>query len=96
VDAALFSCRAGVKKLDPRLYQRAGAQLAVSLTRCLYVGDGGSNELAGAAGVGMHALRIAPSHAIPGGMYRPGGVPWHGPTIARLSAILSLVTRGNI
>src|SRR5438132_2751282 len=60
VDAAVFSCQEGVKKPDPRIYQHAGERLAVSLTRCLSVGDGGSNELSGAAGVGMDALLIQP------------------------------------
>jgi putative hydrolase of the HAD superfamily len=96
VDAAVVSCREGVKKPDPRLYHRAGERLAVCLTRCLYVGDGGSNELAGAVGVGMEALLIEPSHVIPGGAYRPGGVPWPGPRITRLSELSSLVTRGSI
>ena len=96
LDVVLFSCREGVKKPAPQLYHRACEQLQVPLARCLYIGDGGSNELSGAAGVGMSAVRIHPSHAIHGEIYRLGGEPWSGPAIARLSELVSLLTRGSI
>jgi putative hydrolase of the HAD superfamily len=95
MDVVLFSCREGVKKPAPYLYRRACEQLDIPIARCLYVGDGGSKELSGAARVGMHAVLIHPSHALHGEVYRPGGEPWSGPAIARLSLLLSLVTGGS-
>ena len=43
-----------MQKPDRRIFERALQKLAVSEQECLYVGDGGSNELAAAESVGMH------------------------------------------
>lgn len=55
-DVALFSCVEKVKKPNPVIYQRAAERLGVSCAECLFVGDGGSNELAGAQAAGMRPL----------------------------------------
>lgn len=60
-DAALFSCDVGVRRPDPRIYRLACDRLGVPPERCLYVGDGGSRELTGAAAIGMHP--VAPGRA---------------------------------
>ncbi|HTW92403.1 MAG TPA: HAD family hydrolase [bacterium] len=52
-DTVLFSCRVKLKKPDPAIYQLAATNLAVKPARCLYVGDGGSDEFAGARRAGM-------------------------------------------
>jgi putative hydrolase of the HAD superfamily len=58
VDAAVFSCAAKLKKPDPRLYEMICEQLEVQPGECLYVGDCGSDELAGAQQAGMDAALI--------------------------------------
>jgi putative hydrolase of the HAD superfamily len=58
IDAPIFSCTAGVAKPDPDIYQAACAALAVRPGDCLFVGDGGSNELSGAAAFGMRPIRL--------------------------------------
>ena len=58
IDEAILSCSVGLKKPDPRIYQLACIRLRVSPQRCLYVGDGGSNELTGATEMGMRAVLI--------------------------------------
>jgi putative hydrolase of the HAD superfamily len=61
-DATVFSSVAGIQKPDPRIYNMAAEQLKVKPESCLYIGDGESHELTGAAEVGMHPVLIrAPS-----------------------------------
>ena len=48
-DATVFSCRAGIKKPDPRIYEMATTRLGVGPQYCLYIGDGSSRELSGAS-----------------------------------------------
>ncbi len=45
-------------KPDPRMYRHVIDGLGVDPTRCLYVGDGGSNEHWGAAQHGMGTVWI--------------------------------------
>ncbi len=52
-DTCVFSACEGLVKPDKEIYLRAVSRLEVEPERCLYVGDGESNELDGAAGVGM-------------------------------------------
>ncbi len=59
LDARVFSVEVGVCKPDPAIYLAACARLGVDAQDCLYVGDGGSRELTGAAAVGMTPVRLA-------------------------------------
>ena len=59
LDAKIYSVRLGVCKPDPRIYLAACRELDVPPGDCLYVGDGGSHELTGAAAVGMTPVRLA-------------------------------------
>jgi putative hydrolase of the HAD superfamily len=59
VDAPVFSCVERTRKPDPRLFLKAAAGLETDPAHCLYVGDGGGNELTGATAVGMRAVLLA-------------------------------------
>jgi putative hydrolase of the HAD superfamily len=59
LDTKIYSVRLGVCKPDPRIYLAACDELGVTPAECLYVGDGGSHELTGAAAVGMTPVRLA-------------------------------------
>lgn len=59
LDAKIYSVRLGVCKPDPQIYLAACEELGVAPADCLYVGDGGSHELTGAAAVGMTPVRLA-------------------------------------
>jgi putative hydrolase of the HAD superfamily len=59
LDAKIYSVRLGVCKPDPQIYLAACDELGVLPSECLYVGDGGSHELTGAAAVGMTPVRLA-------------------------------------
>jgi putative hydrolase of the HAD superfamily len=93
IDVAVFSCSVGIKKPDPGIYHLAAERLAVRPEDCLYIGDGSSNELTGAAAVGMHpVLLLIPEEDNPG-IHRINyeGADWKGPVIQSLSEVLTLV-----
>ncbi|MBQ7669208.1 MAG: HAD-IA family hydrolase [Clostridia bacterium] len=52
-DAVMFSYEQGVKKPDPVIFERCMASLGVAPDECVYVGDGGANELERARELGM-------------------------------------------
>lgn len=56
--AALFSCHEKVMKPDPEIYLRAAARLGAEPARCLFVGDGGSDEHDGARSAGMRTVLL--------------------------------------
>lgn len=61
IDAALFSCREGHTKPHIELYQSIARKLEVAPRACVYVGDGSSQELTGAAAAGfLPVLRRIP------------------------------------
>ncbi len=52
-DAVAFSCVVKLKKPDPRIYLLTTKNLNLQPRECLYVGNGGSDELTGASDAGM-------------------------------------------
>ena len=46
-----------MKKPDSCIYEEASKRSGVCLEECIFVGDGGSNELVGAKNVGMKAIQ---------------------------------------
>ncbi len=87
-DAAVFSCVVKLKKPDPQIYLRACADLRVVPADCLYVGDGSSRELSGAAAVGMHPVLIRAPHEQHPDTFRIDAEDWTSDVIARLSEVL--------
>jgi putative hydrolase of the HAD superfamily len=60
LEAVSFSCHTGYRKPEPGAYLMAARALGVEPSECLFVGDGGSYELAGATALGMSAIRFIP------------------------------------
>lgn len=56
-DVSLLSCELGVKKPDAEIFNRCINALSVKPEECLYIGDGGSQELEAAEKLGMKALQ---------------------------------------
>ena len=56
-DEILLSYEVKMKKPDSRIYESAAKLLGVEVCDCVFVGDGGSNELEGAESVGMKAIQ---------------------------------------
>lgn len=56
-DAACMSYEQGLRKPDPAIYRRCLEMLDAAPEECLYVGDGGSDELEAAQALGMRAVQ---------------------------------------
>lgn len=89
LDAVVLSAETGLMKPDPAIYARAAAALDVDPVDCLYVGDGGDDELHGAAAAGMTPVLLDPDpdtepDAEP-------AIPFAGPRIRSLSGLLPLL-----
>lgn len=91
-DATIFSSRVKIKKPNPKIYHMAADQLGVACADCLYVGDGGSNELSGAEAVGMHPVLLHDENEQGNAdTHRVDGQIWDGARIADLSEVLGLI-----
>jgi len=58
-DVEVFSCEVGLVKPEPAIYARCIEALGASPKECLFVGDGGSDELVGAKNVGMSTVFVS-------------------------------------
>ena len=65
VGTLLSSERAGVRKPNARIFQRAAAELDVPVERCWFVGDHPVNDVAGAHAAGMRAIWLRGFHDWP-------------------------------
>lgn len=93
IDVTVFSCVVGLKKPDPRIYQLAAERLGVEPEKCLYIGDGSSRELTGAAAVGMHPVLIRDPDEDSTEVHRVDAEAekWDGPVISSLKDVLTLI-----
>ena len=55
-DSAIFSCHVGYIKPEKAIYLSSLRQLQISSNRCLFIGDGGNDELAGAKRAGLDTV----------------------------------------
>jgi putative hydrolase of the HAD superfamily len=92
-DATVFSCLVGFRKPDPRIYQLAAERLSIPVKRCLYIGDGGSQELSGALRAGMHPVLIR-LDAESTEEHLTNREHWDGLTIHSLKEVLTIVSKG--
>ena len=58
-DVACLSYEQGVQKPDAEIYEKCAKMLHVKPEECIYIGDGGSNELEGAKAFGMNVRQAA-------------------------------------
>ncbi|WP_430780720.1 HAD family hydrolase [Actinoplanes sp. G11-F43] len=90
LDAQIFSVELGICKPDPEIYLAACDRLGVAPADCLYVGDGGSHELTGAAAVGMTPVRLtAPDLA--NHLVFDADTNFAGRTVRSLTEVLTLL-----
>lgn len=57
-DDALFSCEVGSVKPEPEIYELALERMGAQAERSAFVGDGGSDELAGARAAGLGTIMV--------------------------------------
>ena len=58
-DSEVFSCEVGLVKPEPAIYRKCLDALDVPVGECMFVGDGGSNELVGAKEVGLTTVFVS-------------------------------------
>ena len=91
-DVTIFSCLVGMKKPDPRIYKLALEKLGTLAGESIYIGDGSSQELSGAAAVGMTAVLLrAPGEHHPD-VYRVDLEDWSGQVVSSLKEVCFLVS----
>jgi len=92
LDAKIYSVRRGVCKPDPQIYLAACEELEVTPAECLYVGDGGSHELTGAAAVGMTPVRLA-APDLANHLVFDSDSNFAGPSVRSLTEVIGLLDR---
>jgi len=86
VDTTVFSCHEHTRKPDPVLFKAAARQLGIAEAECLFIGDGGGDEIAGATRVGMTAILFRPDDwAQHDASERAVG--WTGPEVASVTEL---------
>jgi putative hydrolase of the HAD superfamily len=90
LDARVFSVELGVCKPEPAIYLAACDQLGVDPEDCVYVGDGGSRELTGAAAVGMTPVRLEAPDLWDHLAFDPDEA-FTGPSVTTLTDVLALL-----
>ena len=58
-DVEIFSCDVGCVKPEPEIFHKCLDALGLPASECVFVGDGGSNELAGARAVGLRTVFVS-------------------------------------
>ena len=91
VHMPIFSNRVGMKKPDQRIYLLVCERLGVEPQACVYIGDGGSRELTGAAQVGMHPVLIRGRLEESADTMPVDAREWLGPCISSLEEVLALI-----
>jgi putative hydrolase of the HAD superfamily len=92
VDVTVFSVRAGMRKPHPDLYATVMRSLEVTPAQCVYVGDGGSGELTGAAQAGMTPFHLVTADAEDALIY-DADATWTGPNITALGDVVPLLVK---
>ncbi|WNM41333.1 HAD family hydrolase [Micromonospora halotolerans] len=90
LDVRVFSVQVGRCKPDAALYLDACHRLDLAPTDCLYVGDGGSQELTGAERAGLTAVRLA-APDLSGHMVFNADHGWDGRVLTSLTEVLDLL-----
>ncbi|QMU70620.1 HAD family hydrolase [Streptacidiphilus sp. P02-A3a] len=90
VDTVVLSCREGRRKPDPELFRQVARELDTPTGDCLYVGDGGGDELSGATAQGMTAVMLRASDWADNDAHARED-SWPGPFLPTLSSIVSAV-----
>ena len=94
IDAAILSAEVRLMKPDQRILQLVCTRLGVQPEECLYVGDGGSNELTAARALGMHPvlIQVLYEDGLPqGDTSVREGAEWTGPRIATIPEVMGLL-----
>ena len=90
IDVPVFSCEERIKKPSSSIYQRICRRLEIRAQECIYVGDGSSQELTGAAATGMRPiLKRTDLHDVYD-RHRPDVESWRGQTIDEIKELCDM------
>ncbi|MBW4078139.1 MAG: HAD-IA family hydrolase [Acidobacteria bacterium] len=87
IDVVAFSCELGVRKPDPEIYLTATRCLNVQPEECVFIGDGGSNELFGAHELGMATTMLVDPNLLNTDRFDEVGA-WDGAIITSLAELV--------
>lgn len=87
----VFSCVEQLVKPDPAIYHIACERLDLKPEECIFVGDGGSDELSGASSVGMRAIQILHDDVLDGTKFRPDTAKWEGEVVRSFDELLDSI-----
>ena len=91
-DCAIFSCDVGIVKPDKAIYSLAMEKLGSVAIESIFVGDGGSNELAGAKAVGMTTV-LTEFLSVKDSATREKILQWADFTVTDFKEIYDIVTK---
>lgn len=92
IDNAVFSCVVQRRKPDADIYRLICRELGVVPKRCVYVGDGGSNELFGAQSLGIRSILL---HVPMGEAIQSEAKIWKGEAITSLEELQNLTNHSR-
>ena len=92
IDVSVFSCEERIKKPSHRIYEIACERLKVQPQECIYVGDGSSEELTGAATVGMLPILKRADLTDVYDPHRPEVENWQGHVMGEISGLGTIVS----
>jgi len=90
-DTTTFSCNEAAKKPMPKIYILTADRLQEDVEECMFVGDGGSLELTGAARIGMLPIRIRTQQESTGTAWQIDPDPWIGTTISTVKELIPIL-----
>lgn len=91
IDIPIFSCEEQLKKPARRIYEIACERLNVKPEECVYVGDGSSEELTGAASVGMRPILKRADLTDVYDPHRADVESWQGTVIDEISELCNII-----
>ena len=90
IDVPVFSCEERIKKPSSEIYQRICQRLEIEPRECIYVGDGSSQELTGAAYVGMRPILKRTDLTDVYDSHRPEVESWRGPAVDEIKELCDM------
>lgn len=90
IDVPVFSCKVGLLKPNPSIFQLACQRINVIEKSCLYVADGAIGELEAAVGLGMSSVLIRTADDAEDGE-RISARSWKGPFIHNVAEVIEAV-----
>lgn len=91
IDVPVYSCEERIKKPSRRIYEIACERLNVKPEECIYVGDGSSEELSGAASVRMRPILKRVDLSDVYDPHRPDIENWQGTVIDEISELCNII-----